>query len=99
MLFMYAIGAIASRIQSILFPALICAALSFGSAMVFGVETPRAGVSAMVYFVMGLLWFWLLRKANETLFVWFLIFCPGPLAIWWVTIAVDVIVFKTAPAS
>ena len=94
MLVMYAIGALSMRVKSIVLLASLCAILCAASNLLFGAELPRAGFAGAVYFVMGLAWFWMLAKTNDTIFLWLLIFGAGPIAIWMTIGVLGAVVFQ-----
>ena len=79
MLFMYVFGLLAIRVRKPFVLALTAAALCFVTGLAFGNEFSRAGAAALVYAVLGLGWFSILEKTSETIFLWFLVFLPGPL--------------------
>lgn len=99
MLFMYVIGLLSMRVKSMVLLSSICAALVFGSSLVFGAEFSRAGTGAVFYFLLALPWFWLLEKTSETIFMWFVIFLPGPFAISIAVVAADIAMFGQIPAA
>ena len=78
MLFFYVFGLLSMRVKSVIGLASVAAILSLASGLAFGAEFSRAGTGALVYFVLGLIWFWLLDKTRDTIFMWFMIFLPGP---------------------
>ena len=99
MLFMYVIGLLSMRVKSTVLLSITCAALVLASSLIFGAELPRAGTGAVFYFLLCLPWFWLLEKTSETIFMWFMIFLPGPFAISFAVIAADIAMFGQVPTT
>ena len=93
MLFLYVLGMLSMRVKAFWVLAVVCAVLCFATSLLFDIEAGRAGMSAVSCFVMGLAWFWMLTKASDTIFMWFLIFLPGPFAMSLGIAVIDVAMF------
>ena len=96
MLFMYVIGLLSQRGGKPWILAMLCAVLTLGSSMVFGAEFGRAAVGAVLYFVLGLVWFVVLAKLSETIVLWFVVFLPTPFLMSLAVLALDVAMYPEA---
>jgi hypothetical protein len=93
MMMMYFIGFLTSKVKNTLVLAIACGLLYLLANMAFGVEFPRAGTGAAVYLLLGFAWLWGLEKASDTIFMWFVILLPGPIAINFVATVLEVAMF------
>ena len=79
MLFTYALGLLAIKVNKPLVLAVFLALMCFGWDLIMGAYGAKgAGFVGALYFVFGFGWFWVLEKISNTIFLWFLVFVPTP---------------------